>query len=76
MTRGYIKIEHPFQLERAITRTINKILAREDCVENAGKIASLANAWINCRRLRLDNEEIIKIEERLSKLESESGTNK
>lgn len=55
---GWLKISEPEDLERAITRMLNKILMSADPVSNAGRFASLANAWVNARRLRLDIKEV------------------
>jgi hypothetical protein len=69
MVKGWLKIENPVDVERALARGINKILTSGQCIEHAGKLASLCNAWVNCRRLKLDSEEIMLIQERLAKLE-------
>lgn len=70
MPTGWLKISEPEDLERAITRMLNKILASEDPVSHAGRFASLANAWTNTRRLRLDVQEVRKLQERLEALEA------
>lgn len=58
MPVGWLKISEPDDLERAITRMLNKILASEDPVSHAGRFAALANSWVNARRLRLDVKEV------------------
>jgi len=54
MTKGWMKFDEPTHLERALARAINKILASNDCINHCVKLASLCNAWVNCRRLRID----------------------
>jgi hypothetical protein len=73
---GWRKISKPEDLERCIVTMLNKILMASDPLSHAGKFASLANAWVNTRRLKIDTEEIIRIEERFAKLESEMGNKK
>jgi calcineurin-like phosphoesterase family protein len=70
MVTGWMRIDEPKDMERLLVRALNKVLSSEDYLIHCGKIASLANARTNCRRLRLDSEKIIKINERLDKLES------
>ncbi|MCJ7445507.1 MAG: hypothetical protein MUO26_13465 [Methanotrichaceae archaeon] len=68
---GWLSIKSPDDVEKAITRAINKILASSDCINHVGKIASLANAWVNVRRLAIDAEEVRGIKDRLTKLEED-----
>ena len=69
MGSGWVKISTPEDLTKAITRMLNKILMCEDPVVNAGRFASLANAWTNAHRLFLEEEQITAIKERLYALE-------
>jgi hypothetical protein len=66
---GWLKINSPEDLQKALTRMLNKILMCEDPVTHAGRFASLANAWTNAHRLFLEEEEIIEIKQRLDALE-------
>jgi len=66
---GWLKISTPEDLQKAITRMLNKILMSEDPVVHAGRFASLANAWTNAHRLFLEEEEITAIKNRLDDLE-------
>ena len=66
---GWLKISSPEDLQKALTRMLNKILMCEDPVAHAGRFASLANAWTNAHRLFLEEEAIAKIKERLDALE-------
>ena len=66
---GWVKISTPEDLEKAITRMINKILMSEDPVVHAGRFASLANAWTNSHRLFLEELQLAEIKERLEVLE-------
>jgi hypothetical protein len=50
---------------------LNKILASEDPLDHAGRFASLANAWTNCRKLRLESEELKELKEAVGRLEEE-----
>ncbi len=66
---GWVKISSPTDLEKAITRMLNKILMSEDPVQHAGRFASLANAWTNVHRLFLENEELSELKQRIDALE-------
>ena len=72
---GWLKISSPEDLQKALTRMLNKILMCEDPVANAGRFASLANAWTNAHRLFLEEEEITEIKQRLDVLEKNHGQN-
>ena len=69
MGSGWVKISTPEDLQKALTRMLNKILMCEDPVAHAGRFASLANAWTNAHRLFLEEEEITVIKERLDAIE-------
>lgn len=69
MGSGWVKISSPKDLQKALTRMLNKILMCDDPVVHAGRFASLANAWTNAHRLFLEEEEITKINQRLDALE-------
>ena len=69
MGSGWLKISSPEDLQKALTRMLNKILMCEDPVVHAGRFASLANAWTNAHRLFLEEEEFTAIKERLDALE-------
>ena len=66
---GWLKISSPEDLQKALTRMLNKILMCDDPVVHAGRFASLANAWTNAHRLFLEEEAITKINQRLDALE-------
>jgi hypothetical protein len=72
---GWLKISSPEDLQKALTRMLNKILMCEDPVANAGRFASLANAWTNAHRLFLEEEEVTEIKQRLDVLEKNHGQN-
>jgi hypothetical protein len=63
MTSGYMKIKGPEDLEKALGRMLNKILLSDDPLLHAQKFASLANAWINAKRLDLESTEWKKFKE-------------
>ena len=69
MGSGWVKISTPEDLQKALTRMLNKILMCDDPVVHAGRFASLANAWTNAHRLFLEEEAIAKINLRLDALE-------
>ena len=69
MGSGWLKISSPEDLQKALTRMLNKILMSEDPVMHAGRFASLANSWTNAHRLFLEEEEIAAIKQRLDALE-------
>jgi hypothetical protein len=66
---GWVKISTPEDLQKALTRMLNKILMSEDPVVHAGRFASLANAWTNSHRLFLEELQLAEIKERLEVLE-------
>jgi hypothetical protein len=66
---GWVKISTPEDLQKALTRMLNKILMSEDPVVHAGRFASLANAWTNSHRLFLEELQLAEIKERLDALE-------
>ncbi len=67
---GWLSIKDPQDLEKALVRMLNKILASSNPLEHAGRFANLANAWTNARKLRLDSEDLNAIKERLDELEA------
>ncbi len=66
---GWISIKDPEDLERALVRMLNKILSSDDPLSHAGRFSSLANTWLNSRRLRLELIEMKELEDRLAQLE-------
>ena len=66
---GWLKISTPEDLQKALTRILNKILMSDDPVVHAGRFASLANAWTNAHRLFLEEDEINAIKKRLDAIE-------
>lgn len=68
MPSGWIKIRNPSDLENALARMLNKILTDDDPLIHAGRFASLANSWINCRRLSLDTQELLQLKEEMAEL--------
>lgn len=69
MTKGWLKISEPKHLETALTRMMNRILASDDPLSHAGKLASLANTWLNAKRLELEAGEWQEIKARLDIVE-------
>lgn len=68
MVSGYLKIKEPGDLEKALSKMINKILLSDDPLLHAQKFASLANAWTNCRRLALDSVEVEKVKQEIEEM--------
>jgi hypothetical protein len=71
-----MRIDEPKDMERLIIRALNKVLSSYDYINHCGKIASLANAWTNCRRHRIEIEEFRVFEERLRQLEQNAEPRK
>ena len=69
MVKGWIKISEPSDLEKALVRMLNKILASKDPLQHAGRFASLANTWLNAKRLELESGEWSEINPRLELIE-------
>jgi len=69
MTKGWLKIQEPEDLQTALTRMLNKILACDDPLAHAGRFATLANSWINCKRLQYEAGDWAEIRERLDLIE-------
>ena len=72
MTKGWMKIKGPEDLERALVRMLNQILSNEFPLEHAGRFASLANSWISAKRLELEAGEWKLLKERVDDLEEQS----
>lgn len=73
---GWRKISDPIDLEKCIVTMLNKILMCKDPIPHAGRFASLANAWTNTRRLRLDIDDVKKLKEDLERLEEKMNHEK
>jgi hypothetical protein len=69
MTKGWLKISEPEHLQTALVRMMNRILASKDPIAHAGRFASLANAWLNAKRLELEAGEWAEIKARLEIVE-------
>jgi hypothetical protein len=69
MVKGWLKIKEPSDLQTALVRMLNKILASEDPLSHAGRFASLANTWLNAKRLELESGEWQEIKTRLDLVE-------
>lgn len=68
---GWLSIKAPEDLERALTRMMNRILVSPDPLAHCGRFASLANAWTNAKRLELESGEWKKLREDLDRLEEQ-----
>ena len=66
---GWRKISTPEDLEKSIVTMLNKILMSKDPLSHAGRFASLANCWLNARRLELEEGEWQAIMARLELIE-------
>lgn len=75
MVKGWIKISEPVDLEKALVRMLNKILASKDPLSHAGRFASLANTWLNAKRLELEAGEWQEIKSRLELIEQAQAFN-
>jgi hypothetical protein len=75
MTKGWLKISEPQHLETALVRMLNRILASDDSIAHAGRFASLANCWINAKRLELESGEWQEIKARLDLVEQAMAYN-
>lgn len=62
---GRIVIKEPKDIQRALARRINRILADPGEDHHGGQLAALCNAWTNSRRLEIDLE----LEKRLERVE-------
>ena len=66
---GWLTIKDPHDLQKALVRMLNKILASDDPLQHAGRFASLANTWLNAKRLELEAGEWKEAMERLAELQ-------
>jgi len=66
---GWLSIKDPEDLQKALVRMLNKILASDDPLQHAGRFASLANTWLNAKRLELEAGEWQEIKARLEIVE-------
>lgn len=71
MTKGWMKIKTPDDLERALVRMLNQILSNQFPLEHAGRFASLANTWLSAKRLELEMGEWKQLKERVDELEEQ-----
>lgn len=69
MTKGWMKIKDEKDLQTALQRMLNRILSDADPLSHAGRFASLANSWINARRLELEAGEWKKAMDQLAELQ-------
>jgi hypothetical protein len=76
MVKGWLKIKEPEDLQTALVRMLNKILSCDDPISHAGRFASLANVWINAKRLELEVGKWEEIEERLGLIEMSQALEK
>jgi hypothetical protein len=58
MLTGWLKIKDPADLLRAIDRVLIKSFTNDDSIGKCGQFASLANAWLNCRRRLMEETEL------------------
>lgn len=68
MGSGWVKISTPEDLQKALTRMLNKILMSDDPLLHAGHFGQLANAWTNAHRLFLEDNEITAIKQEIESL--------
>jgi hypothetical protein len=66
---GWRKISSPEDLQSSLVTMLNKILMSSDPLAHAGRFASLANTWLNAKRLELESGEWQEIKERLDLVE-------
>jgi|SRR5271157_1827792 len=66
---GWRKISSPEDLEKCVVTMLNKILMSSDPLEHAGRFASLANCWLNAKRLELESGEWQRVKERIELVE-------
>lgn len=69
MTKGWMKIKDEKDIQRALQKMLNHILSDADPLKHAGRFASLANSWINARRLELEAGEWKKAMDQLAELQ-------
>lgn len=65
---GWLSIKDPEDLQRALVRMLNKILASDDPLQHAGRFASLANSWVNSKRLELESGEWKDLKEKVEEM--------
>jgi len=66
---GWRKISSPENLQSSLVTMLNKILMSSDPLTHAGRFASLANCWLNAKRLELEAGEWQEIKNRLELIE-------
>jgi hypothetical protein len=66
---GWRKISSPEDLQSSLVTMLNKILMSSDPLAHAGRFASLANTWLNAKRLEMESGEWQEIKERLDLVE-------
>lgn len=68
---GWRKISSPEDLQSSIVTMLNKILMSDVPLSHAGRFASLANCWLNAKRLELEAGEWKQLKERVDELEEQ-----
>jgi len=66
---GWRKISSPEDLQSSLVTMLNKILMSSDPLSHAGRFASLANTWLNAKRLELEAGEWQEIKARIELIE-------
>lgn len=66
---GWRKISSPEDLRSSLVTMLNKILMSDDPLSHAGRFASLANTWLNAKRLELESGEWQAVRERVAIIE-------
>ncbi len=72
MVKGWLKISKPEHLQTALVRMMNHILASKDPITHAGRFASLANAWTNVEKWKVEVSDFREVQRRLDELEEQT----
>lgn len=72
---GYIALRTPDDIQKALTRRINRILMDRGEDHHGGQLAALANAWINAAKWKVEVKDVQKLKEDIERLEEQIKQN-
>ena len=68
---GWVPVKTHADIQRVLTRRINRILMDTGKDHHGGQLAALCNAWINAAKFGLEFLEVKKLKEDIERLEEQ-----
>lgn len=72
---GYVAIRSETDIQKALSRRINRILMDRNEDHHGGQLAALCNAWINAAKFHVEVTEVRKLREEIDKLKCDLEQN-